>query len=104
MTFPAHYGACHLCRRHTYSLLTYDGKPVCQTCAPLASTAKTMKLTDVEAAASHKASEMAGAYLDHLQKTDLAELTEEEWFVFLGEVLDGFSLGIREELNREPPF
>jgi hypothetical protein len=46
--------------------------------------------TDIEIAAIQAASGPAGNYLDSIGKTDLAQLTEDEWRTFLEVVVTAF--------------
>jgi len=66
------------------------------------------ELNDLEKSALGKASDFAGEYLDELGKTDMAQMTREEWATFLEKVLLGFSSGLRSELKSEsriaPPY
>lgn len=48
-------------------------------------------MDDNETEAMRHAGDMGGEYLDHLGKTDLAELSLEEWETFVGAVCSGFS-------------
>jgi|GEM_PF-203406 hypothetical protein len=50
--------------------------------------------TPRECRAIELASDPAGEYLDNLKKTDLATLTESEWFTFLEVVVTGFQDGL----------
>ena len=63
------------------------------------------QLNEWQIKAIEAASEPAGAYLDSIGKTDLATLTEGEWYRFLEEV----SIAYHEEMDRQrasgaPPF
>jgi hypothetical protein len=46
----------------------------------------------------------AGEYLDSIQKTDLATLSGDEWRIFLGKVLDGYSNHMTAMAAKHPPF
>lgn len=46
----------------------------------------------------------AGAYLDEIGKTDLAELTEEEWATFWRLGLTAYADSMREMVSREVPY
>lgn len=54
----------------------------------------------VEAAGQH-----AGEYLDEIEKTDLAELSEDEWKEFLRRIVVGFEHNMRHMITtNEAPF
>jgi hypothetical protein len=63
-----------------------------------------IKTTETEEIAIQAGGEKAGAFLDSIGKTDLAELTEGEWSTFLAEFLDGYSDRMRAEAKQFPPF
>jgi hypothetical protein len=50
--------------------------------------------TEDELDAIEAASDPAGEYLESIGKTDLATMTEEEWFRFLEVVVTGFQSGL----------
>jgi len=61
--------------------------------------------TAAEQEALQTAGKNAGAYLDAISKTDLAELSGEEWRKFCETMIEGFSAGLSDELARgEAPF
>lgn len=74
----------------------------------LASTVHHMKseeLNAIEHNALMAGGDRAGAYLDEIGKTDLAQLSEEEWTIFLCRVLDGFGESMRDQLKaHSAPF
>lgn len=47
--------------------------------------------TETEIAAMRYASDMAGEYLESLEKTDLATMTEDEWMNLMEVIITGFS-------------
>lgn len=103
--------ACFVCRRRACGLGT--GKPgkfgwVCEECLPLAREAYKMadKAFDVfEQRAIELAGQKAGDYLDEIGKTDLAELDQTEWRLFLNTVIRSFGDGIRTEVESgKAPF
>ena len=52
-----------------------------------------MNPTDEQEAFEH-ASDMAGEYLEELQKTDLATFSQEEWLTLIGVIVNGFSAAL----------
>lgn len=61
-------------------------------------------VSETELEALRVGGERAGAYLDSINKTDLADLTAEEWDEFLSLILCGYSERIRELTSEAPPF
>jgi hypothetical protein len=60
---------------------------------------------EFELRAIDAAGDEAGGYLDDIGKTDLANLTPDEWRHFLRTFLRAFETGIRREVERgNPPF
>jgi hypothetical protein len=52
-----------------------------------------------------EAGKLAGAYLDEINKTDLAVLSKDEWREFLRRIIIGFEQTMRRKiLNNEAPF
>jgi hypothetical protein len=98
-------GACFICAREAFSGLTFKFKPVCLSCAPHSLAGEVMlEFTDTEEEAITAGGEAAGAYLDQIGKTDLADLTPEQWHKFLGCFLHGYSDAMREAARTNPPF
>jgi hypothetical protein len=91
---------------HGVPRLAFAGKPVCGTCAPNALAGDMMMLdfADVEVEALQAGGGAAGEYLDSIGKTDLAQLTGDEWNTFLGKVLTGYSERMRQAAREHPPF
>ncbi len=52
----------------------------------------------LETEAIDEAGALAGAYLDSINKSDLATLTPDEWREFLERVVDGFGSHLRHRL------
>lgn len=46
----------------------------------------------------------AGAYLDEINKTDLAQLTEDEWNEFCQRLVGGYRAALEGNLKDEAPF
>jgi hypothetical protein len=63
-----------------------------------------MRLDTYEEQALEDGGNAGGAYLDEIGKTNLAELTEEEWSRFLGLVMTGYADSMREIVSREVPY
>lgn len=55
--------------------------------------------TRIEREATDAAGKRAGAYLDKINKTDLAQLTDVEWGTFLDVFLEAFGEEMRERLG-----
>jgi hypothetical protein len=53
----------------------------------------------IESEAAVAAGDRAGAYLDGLGKTDLAELTVDEWRTFVATIINGFGEEMRDRLG-----
>ncbi|MEZ0212462.1 MAG: DUF6511 domain-containing protein [Xanthobacteraceae bacterium] len=62
------------------------------------------EFTRIDRMASNAGGEVAGQYLDEIDKTDLAELTEEEWAEFLRKVVGGYRVALQTKLRDESPF
>lgn len=56
--------------------------------------------TEAEIEAMQAGGNAGGAFLDSIQKTDLAALTPDEWMTFVESVCTGFV----ERMQQEPPF
>jgi hypothetical protein len=98
-------GPCFICKREARAALYYKTLAVCLTCAPHSLGGELMiKTTETETEALEAGGAKAGAFLDSIGKTDLAELSEGEWATFLAEVLDGYSDHMRQEAKAAPPF
>jgi hypothetical protein len=63
-----------------------------------------LEFTESEEEAITAGGQEAGAYLDSIGKTDLADLTPEQWSRFLGTFLGGYSNAMRETARSNPPF
>lgn len=61
-------------------------------------------LNALETGAAHRASAAAGAYLEQLGKTDLAQMTESEWVGFLGHAYTVVAEEVRAEWAADVPF
>ncbi len=96
---------CGVCRRRAYGygVAPAQSKPVmwlcdspeCWALGQGVYTMPTAELDEFEKAARDAAGERAGAYLDSIGKTDLAQLTGEEWRLFLHQVIVGFEDELR---------
>lgn len=96
---------CFICRRASIRGLTYKGRPVCAHDAPNAMGGEMMlEFSETEVEAIDAGGETAGAYLDELDKTDLATLSGDEWRAFLGKFLAGYSEHMQAEAAKYPPF
>lgn len=63
-----------------------------------------LQFTETEDEAIDAGGDVAGAFLDELDKTDLATLTGDEWRTFLGKFLAGYSGHMSAEAAKYPPF
>lgn len=98
-------GPCHVCQRAALPGLNYVGKLLCAECAPYPHAGLLMiEFTQTEEAAIEVGGQAAGQYLDKVGKTDLADLTKQEWFDFLCAFLAGYSEHMRAEVREAPPF
>jgi hypothetical protein len=97
--------ACFICRRAAIPGLAFKSNAVCAVCAPNALGGEMMlSFSEAEEEAIAAGGETAGAFLDAIDKTDLAELTADEWAKFLGQFLKGYSAHMREGAAKHPPF
>lgn len=74
----------------------------CDACLPVAKRIAHMKIDELnrlEREAIKAAGREAGGFLDGLNKTDLAQLSEADWLQFLAHVVDGFGNAMREQLK-----
>ncbi len=60
--------------------------------------------TKAEIAAMEQASNMAGEYLDHLGKTDMAQFSEEEWMTLVEVICGAFTDELRNLSASNIPF
>lgn len=98
-------GPCFICSREAFSGLHFKFQPVCLSCAPNSLAGAVMQeFTETEEEAIAAGGAQAGAYLDSIGKTDLAELTPEQWTKFLGTFFHGYSVHMREAARANPPF
>lgn len=98
-------GPCFICKREAFSGLAFRFKPVCLACAPNSLAGAVMQeFTETEAEAIEAGGAVAGTYLEAIGKTDLAELTPDQWHKFLGTFLHGYSTAMREAARTNPPF
>lgn len=106
---------CAVCSRAAHGLgyAPRMGAPIAWTCTDMTciSQVKTVyhmnsrDLNAFEAYALHDAGASAGEYLEGIGKTDLAELTTEEWITFLKMILNGFGDEMRKRLlTHSAPF
>lgn len=97
--------ACFVCRREAIADLYFRYAPVCKDCAPVALGGWIMlQFSENEEEAIGAGGGEAGAYLDQIQKTDLATLSEQEWLEFLRHFLCGYSAKMQEGAAKQPPF
>lgn len=96
---------CQICKRAGTPGLSYKDKPICMRCSPHALGGEMMlAFSENEEEAIEVGGQEAGAYLDSIQKTDLATLSGDEWRTFLGKVLDGYANHMTAMAAQHPPF
>lgn len=60
--------------------------------------------TRLDSIAAIAGGEVGGAYLDEIDKTDLAQMTEEEWHEFCRRIVGGYREALQTTLRDEAPF
>lgn len=101
---------CFVCNRHAVGVGAGNpgGNPrwVCSDCIPHLAEIRTVRNFDpYEMRARADAGEKAGELLDGIGKTDLAELTIEEWQKFLSTVVHEFGESLRRQVaEHRAPF
>lgn len=101
---------CVACKRHAIGLGIGNpgGSPrwVCAECVPIIRELRAVtKFDPYELIARADAGEKAGEMLDAIGKSDLADMTKEEWLTFLGTVIDEFGKSIRRQVaEQSAPF
>lgn len=58
----------------------------------------------VDSLAAGQGGEAMGAYLDEIGKSDLAALSEEEWFEACRRLIAGYRVALTTTLSGESPF
>lgn len=112
MLNPIEAGQCAVCRRpeEGWGYLPPNGRgkqkrPPVWTCRDHIDLAREVfhmpakDLTTMEVLALREAGSAAGEYLDSLGKTDLAQLSADEWFIFLERILNRFGEEMRDRLQ-----
>jgi len=61
-------------------------------------------VSETELEALREGGARAGAYADSIGKTDLAQMTPEEWDTFLGHILCGYAEKMQQLCTLAPPF
>ncbi len=93
---------CFLCRRHATGIGAGDGRRprwVCDDCIPQIKEIRQVRNFDpYEKRARADAGDKAGAFLEGIGKTDLADLSEEEWQQFLTTVIHEFGESLRRQV------
>lgn len=84
----------------------HEPKYLCHQCLDIVeSIVRVKRFTPYEYNAIAEAGEKAGEYLDSINKTDLAELEQEEWRVFCRIMIEEFGNALRKQIvNGEAPF
>jgi len=105
---PTHAGdptktpaCCHICGRHALGVGVGsdrgDPKWLCAECVQIMEQIRnTRRFDPYEIDAVKAAGETAGEYLDGIDKTDLAELSEDEWRTFCRTLIDAFGVSMRK--------
>jgi len=57
-----------------------------------------------EVAAMQAAGTLAGEYLEHLKKTDVATFSEGEWNTLIETVVTGYIEEMQRRTQKDPPF
>lgn len=76
-------------------------------CIPIARTTYTMrqdKFRRIDSLAAVEGGQAMGAYLDEIGKSDLAELTEDEWCEACRRLVGGYRVALVTTLKEESPF
>jgi len=60
--------------------------------------------TEAEIASMAAAGALAGEYLEHLKKTDLAAFSESEWNTLIETVVTGYVEEMQRRTQDDPPF
>lgn len=94
---------CHFCKRYAIGLGAGSpgGSPrwVCIDCVPHIREIRAVRnFEPYELIALEEAGSKAGELLDGIGKTDLADLTEQQWRDFLKTVIHGFGASLREQV------
>lgn len=101
---------CFGCKRAAVPGLAYFGRPVCATCAPDSLCAEIFRndidgdVSAVEAKALELGGQAGGEYLESIRQFSLERLSCEQWTIFLGCILDGYSGALRQAVRETPPF
>lgn len=101
---------CFVCARHAHGIglgaFKSDPQYLCVECMMLLDEVSKVRSFDpYERKAIDMAGEKAGAYLDSIDKFDLSALSEDEWNVFLRNVIGGFADSLRKVIkDGEAPF
>lgn len=109
---PITSGVCFCCLRQDDGIGVFaSGGRIAWSCkkhAHLGRIAFAMPLQEfnrIEKMAAEDAGAEAGAYLSHINQTDLAELTKEQWEEFCQILVQGFGDAMERHLkNGEAPF
>lgn len=97
---------CFLCRRSAVAKLK-NGKDVCLNCSYVPGVVEfsSQPKNVWEQYAIVEAGQKAGTYLDKIGKSDLAELSEEQWIEFLHTFVDSFGSSVRKQIiSGKAPF
>lgn len=107
---------CCVCRRPAVGLaVTAKGRRnsplgwVCDDaeCIQIAKDSFDMRQLDfnrLDELATQEGGNEAGQYLDAIGKTDLAQLTEQQWQEFCRKMVGGYRLALKTKLKDEAPF
>ena len=77
-----------------------DPRYLCKDCVKLAKEVAVADLDSFEAAAIVDAGKGGGQYLDNINKTDLADMTQDQYREFIKRVVMGFASSIREQARQ----
>lgn len=107
---------CAACRRPTIGLAVIPkgrrnaplawvcNDPECIQIARNTYDMKQIEFHRIDELATQDGGNEAGAYLDKIGKTDLAQLSEQEWQEFCRAMVGGYRTALKTKLQHEAPF
>ncbi|WLT09616.1 hypothetical protein RAM19_05660 [Bartonella apihabitans] len=98
------FGYCSNPGHHGSKILWVCDDPECLKIARDTYEMKQDDFSRLESLASGKGLDAGGAFLDEIKKTDLADLTKDEWFEFGRRIIAGYRRALKEDLKDYVPF
>jgi hypothetical protein len=105
---------CSVCRRyatgagytpnHRKPILWVCDDPICLEIAIRTYSMSQDKFTQFERIAAEEGAMVAGPYLEQIGKTDIRELTRDEYFEFARRIIAGYRNHLQALCNEEVPF